>query len=390
MITLRGITWDHPRGYGGLRASADAYSTLHTDVKVEWHVRSLQAFADQPADEVASRFDLIVLDHPSIGAAADRGVVLPLDEHLDRRILEEMAASAIGRSHESYVWADRSWALAIDAAAQVAAYRADLLARADALVPRSWDDVLTMIGALRRQGLRIAMPSIPVDAVCAFLGTCRALGEEPFTNPTAVVGRPVGREALEVLRSVIERSHPASLTWNPPSMLEHMATEDDVAFCPLAFGYSTFGREGFVPHPLRFAPGPVARTDVPSGTLGGAGLAVSAASAHPDAACAYAAFVAAAETQRTTYVSGGGQPAHRAAWTDAEIDASTGGFFGDTIDAVEMAYLRPRNDGFLAFQDRAGALVHAWLREGGDADRTLDALDATYMERVHAREGVSG
>ena len=68
MIELRGTTWDHPRGWGGTRATADAFTRERADVRVTWETRSLQAFADHPIGELAATYDLIVLDHPS-----DRG-----------------------------------------------------------------------------------------------------------------------------------------------------------------------------------------------------------------------------------------------------------------------------------------------------------------------------
>jgi multiple sugar transport system substrate-binding protein len=126
---------------------------------------------------------------------------------------------------------------------------------------------------------------------------------------------------------------------------------------------------------------------VPSGTLGGAGLAVSAFSGHVEAACAFAAFAASPDIQRTTYVDGGGQPGHRSAWTDPAVNASTGGFFADTLDALDAAFLRPRYEGFLSFQDEAGDLVHRHLRDSGDADAVLDALDASYRASLGTRTG---
>ena len=64
----------------------------------------------------------------------------------------------------------------------------------------------------------------------------------------------------------------ASLAWNPPALLEHMATSDDVAYCPLAFGYASYARPGFRPRQLRFAPAPMDAGGVPRGMLGGAGI----------------------------------------------------------------------------------------------------------------------
>jgi multiple sugar transport system substrate-binding protein len=375
MLELRGVTWNHVRGYGGLNEAAEAYAKLRPDVRLMWRARSLQGFADQPVDQLAG-FDLIVLDHPAIGAAVARGALVPLDEHVGAATLDEHRASSVGRSFESYTWEGHQWALPVDAAAQVAAYRRDLLERLGLAVPSTWEDVLRLADALRGRRLAMAMPAIPVDAICAFLGISAA----PFDGDR-VVDRPSGHRALAILRDVVDVAHPMSLEANPPSVLAHMAEHDDAVYCPLAFGYVNFARDGFATHALEFGPGPEM-----SGTLGGAGLAVSSASSHVEEACAYASFVCSADVQRDAYVRGGGQPGHRAAWTDPEVDSAADGFFSRTLPALEAAYLRPRYDGFLGFQDVAGDLVHAFLRDGGDADVVLDRLDEAF--RVSRMTGV--
>src|ERR671930_234263 len=123
------MTWDHVRGVGGLRAAAEAYRSVRADVSVTWDTRSLQALADQ-------------------------------------------AASSVGRSSESYVWTDRRWALAVDAAAQVAAYRSDLI---ESGVPRTWDEVEALARTARSRERWIALPAIPTDAICNFLAVCASL-----------------------------------------------------------------------------------------------------------------------------------------------------------------------------------------------------------------------
>ena len=384
-LELRGITWDHERGIGGLRAAATAYAQRRPDVRVEWTVRSLQAFADQPLDELARRFDLLYVDHPSIGAAVAAECLEPLDRHLDPAVVDEQVASGVGRSAESYVWEGHRWALATDVAAQVAAYRKDLIERAGLGVPRTWPEVLETATALRRQGMWLAIPAIPVDAICAFLALCVALGEEPFAEPGRVVSVETGREALHLLAAVVSRAHPSSLEWNPPAVLERMASTDEIAYCPLAFGYSNYARPGFRPRVVRAVPPPAGDDGVPRGTLGGAGLAVSSASRSVEAAAEFAAFVARPEIQRGPYFEGGGQPGHRTAWTDPSVNASSSGFFRDTLDAVEAAYLRPRYDGVLGFQDAAGALVHAFVRDPSDPERTLSRIEDAHRASLASR-----
>jgi multiple sugar transport system substrate-binding protein len=386
LTVLRGITWDHLRGLGGLEATAAAYAAVRPGARVAWATRSLQAFADQPVEELARRFDLICLDHPAVGQAVARSCLVPLDRHLDQATLAGQATGSVGRSAVAYQWDGHRWALATDAAAQVAAYRPDLLERAGVAVPRTWPEALDAAAALRRAGLWAALPAVPVDAICAFLAVCAALGEPPFAAGQ-VVSRPTGRTALELLRGFLGLSHPASLDWNPPRLLERMSGDDQVAYCPLAFGYANYARPGFRRHLVLAAPPPAGDDGVPRGTLGGAGLAVSAHSAAPAEAAAYAAFVADPDTQRTVYFQAGGQPGHRAAWTDPAVNAAASGFFRDTLPALDAALLRPRHHGFLAFQQAAGELVHRHLRHGGDPDAVLLAMDAAYQGSVAAGAG---
>jgi len=373
-ITLRGITWDHDRGLRPLLATAEAYAGREPGVRVEWRVRSLQAFADQDVASLAARFDLVVLDHPSIGFAVERGCLAPLDERLDDGFLRDQEANSVGRSFESYGWGGRLWALAVDAAAQVASYRPDLLARVEAVVPETWDQVVELASAARAAGMSVAIPCIPVDAVLAYCAGAVADGNDPFSGERAARGR-----ALERLRRLVELAHPDSTAWNPPRTYEHMASSDDVVYCPLGFGYSNYSRVDYRDRVLSFAPAPAGSAGARVGTLGGAGLAVSASSPNVDAAVAYAAFVASPETQRGMYVREQGQPGHRSAWLDDAANDMTRGYFRDTLSGLDAAYLRPRHAGFLEFQDRAGEVVHAYLAAGGDpldAVGRLDAIDA--------------
>jgi multiple sugar transport system substrate-binding protein len=372
-VRLRGVSWDHVRGLGGARAAAAAFAQRHPDVQVGWAARSLQAFADQPVEELARDYDLIVLDHPAIGHAVARGALLPLDEYADGALLADLAAHSVGLSHESYAWQGRQWALAMDAAAQVAAYRSDLLARLGAEVPRSWPEVFALA---ERAPRAVAMPLTAVDAVCAFVALCEGNGAGQWPPDRAAASA-----ALATLERLATAAHPHSLRWNPPGLLDHMAAAEEVAYCPLAFGYSNYARSGFRERRLRFAPAPQCPDGVPRGMLGGAGIAVSARTQAPAAACALAAFTSGPEIQRGVYFDGGGQPGHRAAWTDERVNAIAPGFFADTLPSLERATLRPRHDGYLAWQDRAGAAIHAYLARGGSRDALLDGLEPARGER---------
>ena len=140
--TLRGITWNHTRGFLPMVATAQRFEELHPEVRIVWERRSLQAFADAPLATLAEQFDLLVIDHPSVGEAAD--FLLPLDEHLPPDFIKDQAAASVGPSYKSYGWDGHLWALATDAATPVSCHRPDLLAQMGASVPRTWPELLEL------------------------------------------------------------------------------------------------------------------------------------------------------------------------------------------------------------------------------------------------------
>jgi multiple sugar transport system substrate-binding protein len=127
MITkLRGMTWDHPRGLDCLTAANEAITKL-TGISIEWKARSLLDFGDQPLIEFYEDFDLIILDHPHVPDAVVAKTIIPFDGLLTPDQLAQLSNSSVGPSHDSYFYQGKQWALAIDAAAQVSAYRPDLI-----------------------------------------------------------------------------------------------------------------------------------------------------------------------------------------------------------------------------------------------------------------------
>jgi multiple sugar transport system substrate-binding protein len=232
-ITLTGITWNHTRGFLPVLATAQRFSEMHTGVSIDWQKRSLQQFADAPLARLTSSFDLLVIDHPSIGEAASEGLLVPLDQHLDPDFLADHAANSVGHSHASYNYEGHQYALAIDAATPVAGFRPDLLSPAD--LPHTWD-LLT----LARAG-KVTVPAIPIDSLMNLFMLANALGAEPFTTPNAVIAheqQDQGREALQLLRELVQVSAPGSLDRNPIRTWQLLAESDTIAYCPFAYGYS--------------------------------------------------------------------------------------------------------------------------------------------------------
>jgi multiple sugar transport system substrate-binding protein len=376
-VTLRGITWNHSRGYTPMAATAQRFSELNPGVEIIWEKRSLQAFADQPVGLLAETYDLLVLDHPWAGFAARTGVILPLHGLFSSGFLEDQRANSVGASYASYSQDGRQWALAIDAATPVASYRPDLLEQHGLAPPRTWDDVL----ALARKKW-VTMSGIAIDSLMHFYMMCCALGEEPFQTQERVISPETGARALRMLRELAELLDPEAFLRNPIRVYEAMTEGDDCAYCPFAYGYSNYCRRGYARRRLVF-------DDLVSlggrplrSTLGGAGLAISARSAHPEIAARYAEFVASPRIQSTLYTDSGGQPGHRSAWEDGGVNNSTGDFFRNTLPALDRAFLRPRYHGHMHFQDNAGAPVRDYLMRGGEEEALLQRLDRLYRESL--------
>ncbi len=378
-IELRGVSWDHPRGHDCMVATAEAYRAVQPDVRITWQTRSLQDFADFPIQKLAETYDLLVIDHPFVGFAADDGCLLPLDEVLDRAVLADQATNTVGPSHRSYHYGGHQWGLATDAAGHVSAYRPDLIEELGGL-PKTWDEVLALAEKQRgKDRARVANPLIPIDALMSFCSICAAAGEDPFQTPDRVVSRSTGRQALGMLEALKNAAHPESLRRNPPRTLDLMSETDEIAFVPMLFGYSNYAQPGFRPNIVRFTGVPtIGGGESRGGILGGAGVAISARTRYPEIAAAYAAYVASPEIQKGVYFDGGGQPGHRAAWLDDRVNAASSDFYKDTLASLDSAYLRPRYNGFMEAQERSGELVHHWLAKGGSADALLDDLDALY------------
>jgi multiple sugar transport system substrate-binding protein len=372
-VVLRGMTWAHARGFDPMVATSAAYAAAHPGVTITWDRRSLQAFADRPIAEMADAYDLMVIDHPHVGEVARAGLLVDLGSVGRDAEMAALAAGSVGASHPSYAFDGGQWALAIDAATPVACHRPDLLDIAD--VPTHWDQVI----ALARRG-RVALALIPINALMTFFGLARNRDYPIARAPDRLMDRDQGAETLDALRELAALVPPRCLTLDPIGVWDWMAGDDaPPAYSPWGYGYTNYSRPGFRPHLLRYTDAPGFGDNGPRGTvLGGTGIAVSATCKARDVAVDYAFWIAGAACQRGLYVQSGGQPGHAAAWEDPAANALCGDFFLNTRRTLDTAWLRPRYDGYMGLQDRAGDLIHACLTGQASPAQTLDALDAAY------------
>ena len=119
-------TWDHPRGFAALAATAEHAAAEGRPV-VAWSKQPLEGFESDPIADLAARFNLLVLDHPHIGEAVVADCLVPLEDLFGVDEIAAWSARTVGPAMASYDWEGRHYALPLDVATQVMAYRPNLI-----------------------------------------------------------------------------------------------------------------------------------------------------------------------------------------------------------------------------------------------------------------------
>lgn len=386
MIELRGLAWDHPRGIAGLHAVSPQIEA-RLGVRLTWDVHSLADFSAADISQTASRYDLVIYDHPFVGDVSQGGHLVDLSEYLDAAFLADLRADTVGHGVELFEYDGGQWGLPLDAAVQVAAFRPDLCAHAgfdaDALAGAPLGDVLDK---LAREGLRVAISFHGVGATMCFFTFCYQLGAPPFATPGRMVNAETGAAAYDVMRRIRDAGPPEILDWDSIAALEAMATREDLAWCPCVFGFSAYSTDAYGAtdgrRPLAFTDGPVPSGGRgPGAIIGGAGIGVSASSAHPDKAAQVVGALMARDIQRDMGLNLA-QPGRRSTWQDPEVNRATRDFFRNTLATMEAGYIRPRAPGFVPRQDHSGHVLEQHLRRDSDASTVLADLEAIFAGAV--------
>jgi multiple sugar transport system substrate-binding protein len=365
--------WSHRRAVAPLKETLPEFAAEHPQIVIEWSERSLAGFEFDPVPMLAERFDLIILDHPFCGDIATSKCLVPLDDlaGLEDRLF-------VGPSLASYRYDGRIWALPIDAAAQVAVSRPELMGRLGVEVPRTWEDVVRLGRKANRSGMHIAIALKGVHSLMTFFTLCANLGA-PCDGRSGhpLVNCDVARDALDAIEELLSLAPKAVLDWDSMGLHEAMAAGDSLVYCPAVYLYATYAEPDFR-HPLRFHDFPGLRGPDPSGsTLGGTGLGISAKCHDLDAALAYAAYLLRPGTQ-AAFGRHHGQPARKEAWTAPDIDARFGGAFSATRATLEASWIRPRYPGYPQFQREGGELTELHLRGEIGRRALLDRLQQSH------------
>ena len=107
-------------------------------------------------------------------------------------------------------------------------------------------------------------------------------------------------------------------------------------------------------------------------------IAVSAFSQNITAATDFAYWIASGEVQREAYAFGGGQPGHANAWEDNAVNAAMADFYRATRATLETAWVRPRHDGYMPFQQAASDRINDGLLRKEKAREVVDELNRLF------------
>ncbi|MBC8716021.1 extracellular solute-binding protein [Ochrobactrum sp. Marseille-Q0166] len=369
-IKLKGMTWSHPRGYDPMVAGAQQW-LADKGVEIEWEKRSLQDFETFPVEELARNFDMIVIDHPHVGQITKEGCLLALDVPGRETELAALAAGSVGQSFSSYNWQGRQWAFPLDAATQVQAWRPDLVDEP----ATSWGEVLR----LARTGKVLLPLRSPHSLMCFY--TLVANAGTPCSVEGELISLEDGSQAFEQLREIASLVKPECFGMDPIAVFEEMAEPgSQIACSPLIYGYVNYAMPGFRDRLIRFADIPSGASGVAGSALGGTGIAVSAFSKHPEAAIDFAYWIASGAVQKGLYAASNGQPGHADAWEDDGVNAATLGFYRDTRATLEGAWVRPRHDGYMPFQEAASERINKGLKENEKAENVVADLNRLFRE----------
>ena len=286
--------------------------------------------------------------------------------------IEVLKKQSVGSSHDSYFINGKQWALAIDAASQVSCCREDLF-RA---VPKDWNALIDL-----SKQRKVLWPLKPVHAISSFYSIYNNLTEHCNPENREFIDKKYGVDVLQRMKVVSNELGSDCLEMDPIQVSELMSTQNNFYYCPYLYGFSNYSRKGFREHFLTYCNVMDLSGKGPSGThLGGTGIAVSKVSNNIDLAMKYAHWVAGADCQKDIFYKSGGQPGNAVAWEDKEINSETNNFFVNTRLTLDMAWVRPRHNGYMKFQDHSGDIINDYLKSNIKEEVVCQKLCELYKE----------
>ena len=375
-INLKGMAWDHPRGYEPLRALSKDFRKLHPNVNIHWDIRSLKEFGDMPIEDLIEEYDLITTDHPYMGQAHKNQLLVDLKGYIPKERLTALESAFVGPCYISYNYENHLYALPIDAAALVAAKRDDLFLKIGLSAPKTQNELRGFYNTIP-SGYSVAWALCPTDMWCSFLTLCAQERGRYFIQNYGI-DRAIGATVIDQLKFHLDFLNPDSINWNPIQILDYMAEKEEIVYSPYLFGYTNYSRQDYAKNIVSFLDSPVNPKNSVSTVLGGVGLAVSSKCKHKETAVELVEYIANPEIQTSSYVQYQGQPAGVVAWKNEANNALCNDFFKNTLKTMQNAYVRPQHVGWNEFQEQGADLIHLGIKKNREASSIIKALNSLY------------
>ncbi|QGA68103.1 extracellular solute-binding protein [Sulfolobus sp. E11-6] len=367
MVKLIGMTWNDPRGYDSIRKISEEFRK-NSNIEILWDKRSLYDFTVYPVDKLADMYDLIVVDYPAVGDIAKSNKFIPIDEILPKKTIEYIQKISIGKTFESYLYEGRLWAIPIDAAVQVSAYRPDLFTKFNLYVPRNWNEVKNV-----KSKCKIGMPLSPIHLHSSFITLSVNLGINPFYVSIDSDTHNKLFEILGIIEYIYNSCQDLCIDTDPIKLLNYMAEEDDICYVPLIYGYYNYSRKGYRKNIIKFSDIPTF-SNIPYGSvLGGAGLSISKKNKYIDETIKFIEWFLDFNNQKI-FFKYLGQPSDVRIWLDMEVNEVANNSYLNTLCTINLAYIRPNFPGFVNLHEEAGKTLRDFILNRLDKKATIEKL----------------
>src|SRR5262249_20210364 len=141
-----------------------------------------------------------------------------------------------------------------------------------------------------------------------------------------------------------------------------IASRSGIALVPLVFGYVNYAVAGGGKGRVAFSDAPLAAKGGRRGSvLGGTGIGITHRTQLSSELLDHLRRLMSPDMQTGFIPAHDGQPSARAAWASETVNAAWNGFYRATRNTAEQAWVRPRFDGYIAFQAKASALIREAL-----------------------------
>jgi len=259
--------------------------------------------------------------------------------------------------------------LPIDAATQVQAHRADLSPRVE-----RWSDVIR-----KAEDGYVIWPLRSPHVLMNFYTLAANLGRPCATSYGDLIDIETGLRVFEQLRAVARHMDEAFYTMDPIAVLDELSRSDRYHLSPLVYLYKGYANDGYRANRISFTDMPELGRNGPLGSaLGGTGIAISSKTPHQKLCTGFALWLAGAECQSGLYAEANGQPGNTLAWSNPTVKAATLDAYYNTRLTHETAWLRPRHDGYMLFQEEGSEIVADTLRGHMEPERAVSRLNERF------------